>query len=70
LQHERLYDVDESNEYVKMNETKLLSVEKSIYNKVIYAVTAQEGDFFFLDVSGRIWKPFFISLILAEVHPK
>jgi len=55
---------------LKTNETKLLSEQKSIYDKIIHAIPVQEGSLLFLFASGETEKFYLISLILAEIHSK
>lgn len=68
MQREQLYDTDTLNEYVQINEQKMLPEQKAIYDRIMLAIAAEEGGFFFLDAPGGTGKTFLISLILAKIR--
>lgn len=55
---------------LKTNETKLLSEQKSIYDKIMYALSLQKGCFFFLFTRDGTGKTYLISSILAGIRSK
>lgn len=68
MQREQSYNQADLHEYVRNNTPKILLEQKLIYDKIMHAVAASEGGFFFLDAPGGIGKIFLISLILAKIR--
>ncbi|XP_025193949.1 uncharacterized protein LOC112593660 [Melanaphis sacchari] len=68
LQRENQYDHG-SLATIIMNSEPLLTAElKIIYDRIMLAVAAEQGGFFFLDAPGGTGKTFLISLILAKIR--
>lgn len=68
LQREQLYNINELNEFVLINQSKLLPEQKKVYEIIMNAIAEHQGGFFFLDAPGGTGKTFLISLILAKIR--
>lgn len=63
LHQEQSFDIDILNDYVQINEPKLIPEQKFIFDRLMHAVAADEGGFFFLDAPGGTGKTFLISFV-------
>jgi hypothetical protein len=70
LQRETHFNVDELGTFVQMNLPKLVPEQRSIYDKIMQAITNQSGGLYFIDAPGGTGKTFLISLILATIRSR
>lgn len=68
MQREQQFNTNDLASFVTTNEQLLSNEQKGIYDRVMFAIAAKEGGFFFLDAPGGTGKTFLISLILAKVR--
>ncbi|GFW34469.1 uncharacterized protein TNCV_500871 [Trichonephila clavipes] len=66
LQQENQYDHGSLATIIMNSEPLLTAEQKIIYDRIMLAVAAEQGGFFFLDAPGGTGKTFLISLILAK----
>ncbi|XP_044575183.1 ATP-dependent DNA helicase PIF1-like [Cotesia glomerata] len=70
MNRELQYDTIEMASIVSRNVPLLNNEQKIIYDRIMLAVSAGQGGFFFLDAPGGTGKTFLISLLLAEIRSK
>lgn len=68
MQRETTFDVNELASFVQMNLPNLVHEQRIAYEKIMDAVTNQEGGLYFLDAPGGTGKTYLISLILATIR--
>ncbi|XP_072389482.1 uncharacterized protein [Diabrotica undecimpunctata] len=68
LQRENQYDHGSLATIIMNSEPLLTAEQKIIYDRIVLAVAAEQGGFFFLDAPGGTDKTFLISLILAKIR--
>lgn len=68
MNRELQYNIVEMATIVTRNVPLLTHEQKIIYDRIIRAVSAGKGGFYFLDAPGGTGKTFLISLILAEIR--
>ncbi|CAI6376445.1 unnamed protein product [Macrosiphum euphorbiae] len=68
LQRENQYDHGSLATIIMNSESLLTAEQKIIYDRIMLAVAAEQGGFFFLDAPGGTGKTFLISLILAKIR--
>nr|XP_046472567.1 uncharacterized protein LOC124214346 [Neodiprion pinetum] len=68
LNRELQYNTAEMAAIVARNVPLMNEEQKTIYDRIMLAVSAGQGGFFFLDAPGGTGKTFLISLILAEIR--
>ncbi|XP_046492949.1 uncharacterized protein [Neodiprion pinetum] len=68
LQRENQYDHGSLATIIMNSEPLLTAEQKIIYDRIMLAVAAEQGGFFFLDAPGGTGKTFLISLILAKIR--
>ncbi|CAB3250348.1 unnamed protein product [Arctia plantaginis] len=68
LQRENQYDHGSLATIIMNSEPLLTGEQKNIYDRIMLAVAAEQGGFFFLDAPGGTGKTFLISLILAKIR--
>ncbi|XP_025204836.1 uncharacterized protein LOC112601411 [Melanaphis sacchari] len=68
LQRENQYDHGSLATIIMNSEPLLTAEQKIIYKRIMLAVAAEQGGFFFLDAPGGTGKTFLISLILAKIR--
>ena len=68
LQREKQFNNHDLATVVANNELLLTDEQKNIYHRIMLAVDAKQGGFFFLDAPGGTGKTFLISLILAKIR--
>ncbi|XP_057664480.1 uncharacterized protein LOC130898900 [Diorhabda carinulata] len=68
LQREKQYDHGSLATIIMNSEPLLTAEQKIIYDRIMLAVAAEQGGFFFLDAPGGTGKTFLISLILAKIR--
>ncbi|CAB3260749.1 unnamed protein product [Arctia plantaginis] len=68
LQRENQYDHGSLATIIMNSEPLLTAEQKIIYDRIMLAVVAEQGGFFFLDSPGGTGKTFLISLILAKIR--
>jgi hypothetical protein len=68
LLREQSFDVNELNNFVQTNLPKISPEQKLVYNKIMHAIEAKQGGFYFLDAPGGTGKTFLISVILAQIR--
>ncbi|XP_074000087.1 uncharacterized protein [Rhodnius prolixus] len=70
MNRELQYDTVQMASIVSRNVLLLNDEQKIIYDRIMLAVSAGQGGFFFLDAPGVTGKTFLISLLLAEIRSK
>ncbi|GBN58705.1 hypothetical protein AVEN_44592-1 [Araneus ventricosus] len=70
MNRELQYNTVEMAGIVSRNVPLLNDEQKIIYDRIMLAVSAGQGGFFFLDAPGGTGKTFLISLLLAEIRSK
>ncbi|XP_073983720.1 ATP-dependent DNA helicase pif1-like [Rhodnius prolixus] len=70
MNRELQYDTVQMASIVSRNVPLLNDEQKIIYDRIMLAVSAGQGGFFFLDAPGGTGKTFLISLLLAEIRSK
>ncbi|XP_057340808.1 uncharacterized protein LOC130677904 isoform X2 [Microplitis mediator] len=70
MNRELQYDTVQMANIVSRNVPLLNDKQKIIYDRIMLAVSAGQGRFFFLDAPGGTGKTFLISLLLAEIRSK
>ncbi|GBM86776.1 hypothetical protein AVEN_203254-1 [Araneus ventricosus] len=70
MNRELQYNTVEMAGIVNRNVPLLNDEQKIIYDRIMLAVSAGQGGFFFLDAPGGTGKTFLISLLLAEIRSK
>ncbi|XP_044575115.1 uncharacterized protein LOC123258925 [Cotesia glomerata] len=70
MNRELQYDTVEMASIVSRNVPLLNDEQKIIYDRIMLAVSAGQGGFFFLDAPGGTGKTFLISVLLAEIRSK
>ncbi|XP_050552549.1 uncharacterized protein LOC118277408 [Spodoptera frugiperda] len=68
MNREMQYNTVEMAAIVTRNVPLMNEEQKIIYDRIMLAVSAGQGGFFFLDAPGGTGKTFLISLILAEIR--
>ncbi|XP_053597683.1 uncharacterized protein LOC106693515 [Microplitis demolitor] len=68
LQRENQYDHGSLATIIMNSEPLLTAEQKIIYDRIMLAVAAEQGGFFFLDAHGGTGKTFLISLIFAKIR--
>ncbi|XP_037902457.1 uncharacterized protein LOC119646155 [Hermetia illucens] len=68
LQRDNQYDHGSLATIIMNSEPLLTAEQKIIYDRIMLAVAAEQGGFFFLDAPGGTGKTFLISLILAKIR--
>lgn len=68
MNRELQYNTREMEAIVNHNVPLLNQEQRSIYDRIMTAVSAEQGGFFFLDAPGGTGKTFLISLILSKVR--
>ncbi|XP_074108457.1 uncharacterized protein LOC141533462 [Cotesia typhae] len=70
MNRELQYDTVQMASIVSRNVPLLNDEQKIIYDRIMLAVSAGQGGFFFLDAPSGTGKTFLISLLLAEIRSK
>ncbi|XP_044575267.1 uncharacterized protein LOC123259066 [Cotesia glomerata] len=68
MNREMQYNTVETAAIVTRNVPLMNEEQRIIYDRIMLAVSAGQGGFFFLDAPGRTGKIFLISLILAKIR--
>ncbi|XP_054091371.1 uncharacterized protein LOC128922976 [Zeugodacus cucurbitae] len=68
MNRELQYSTVEMAAIVARNVPLMNEEQRTIYDRIMLAVSAGQGEFFFLDAPGGTGKTFVISLILAEIR--
>ncbi|XP_044597583.1 uncharacterized protein LOC123274158 [Cotesia glomerata] len=68
MNREMQYTTVETAAIVTRNVPLMNEEQRTIYDRIMLAVSAGQGGFFFLDAPGGIGKTFLISLILAKIR--
>lgn len=68
MNRELQYNTVEMAAIVTRNVPLMNGEQRTIYDRILLAVSAGQGGFYFLDAPGGTGKTFLISLILAEIR--
>ncbi len=68
LQREEQFNTLDLNAFVTNNEPLLTDEQKNIYHRIMLAVDAKQGGFFYIDAPGGTGKTHLISFILAKLR--
>ncbi|XP_044575246.1 uncharacterized protein LOC123259048 [Cotesia glomerata] len=68
MNHEMQYNTVETAAIVTRNVPLMNEEQRTIYDRIMLALSAGQGGFFFLDVPGGTGKTFLISLMVAKIR--